>query len=79
MKKLPYEKPSVYVEELMLDRPIATNCFDGSNEAAYKADMEYLLSRNYFGSGDGCSRPFVDGESHDTICYHSYTVFAFTS
>lgn len=79
MKKLPYEKPSVYVEELMLDRPIATNCFDGPNEAAYKADMEYLLSRNYFGSGDGCSRPFVDGESHDTICYHSYTVFAFTS
>lgn len=78
MKKLPYEKPSVYVEELMLDRPIATNCFDGLDEAAYKADMEYLLDRNYFESG-GCSRPFKDGESHDTICYHSYTVFAFTS
>ena len=41
-------------------------------------DMEYLLERNYFESG-GCSRPFLDGETHDTICYHSYTVFAFTS
>lgn len=77
MKKLPYEKPSVYVEELMLDRPIATNCFDGPNEAAYKADMEYFLSQNYFDVG--CTKTFIDGASHDTICYHSYTVFAFTS
>lgn len=77
MKKLPYEKPSIHVEELMLDRPIAANCFDGPGEEKYRADMEFLLEMNYFSTG--CIRPFLDGDTHDTICYHSYTVFAFSS
>lgn len=75
MKRV-YEKPMISVEELHLDAPIATNC------EANKDDMNSLIDLGYFNADKNCNiceDAILWGSSHDTICYHSNVIKAFTS
>ena len=75
MKK-PYSKPTITVEAIQLDQPIAAGCnadFD---------DMRSLIELGYFTVEGTCSIPILgDGpiQGYDTICYHSNVQTAFTS
>lgn len=66
--KQPYSKPIVIVEKYSMDMPIAANCIADFD------DMNDLIDFGYFGENDRglkCGFEYVDGEGHDTICYHS--------
>jgi hypothetical protein len=73
MKKA-YNKPSIYVEPIKLDSPIAANCI------ADRADMDAVMSLGYFNADYICqfSEDTVDW-GNSTICYHSNVQIAFLS
>ena len=78
MKKT-YSKPTVYVEVMRLDMPIAANC------VADKADMLSLIDLGYFTAEKNCmvvrddvTNPIIVN-GHDTICYNSNVQVAFLS
>jgi hypothetical protein len=72
--KRAYSKPTIYVEAIKLDSPIAVNCL------AEKADMEAVMSFGYFNGDYNC---FIKENEvawgHSTICYHSNVQQAFLS
>lgn len=73
MKKA-YSMPTITVEELQLDKPIALGC-----EADY-ADIQSLIGLGYF--SDGCPINVSSNglpPQYDTICYHSNVQTAFLS
>lgn len=75
MKKA-YSMPTITVEELQLDKPIAVDC-----KADYD-DMNSLIELGYF--YDYCGELNVDLPGNkppygDTICYHSNVQTAFLS
>ena len=75
--KRAYSKPSVYVEPIKLDTPIANTCM------ADRADMEALMMFQYFDNEHKCIIKLDEinevkwGEN--TICYHSNVLTAFLS
>ena len=74
MKK-PYNPPTITVEDIRLDQPIALNC------VADFDDVKSLLDMGYFAAELNCSK-FVDkntNQPYDTICYHSSIQKAFLS
>lgn len=74
MKKS-YSKPTIYVEKLQLDTPIAANC------VANKEDMQALIALGYF-ADENCTiqqDAIQWGSSGDTICYHTNVQTAFLS
>lgn len=75
MKK-PYSKPTITVEAIQLDQPIAAGC------TANRDDMKSLIELGYFTAERNCSIT-IPGEGtlpgYDTICYHSNVQTAFTS
>ena len=73
MKKT-YSKPTIIVDAIQLDQPIAAGC------VADFDDVRGLIELGYF-AADACSIPVGDGTlpDHDTICYHSNVQVAFTS
>lgn len=73
MKK-PYSKPTITVEAIQLDRPIAAGC------TANRDDMNSLIELGYFADST-CGILVGDGTlpDYDTICYHSNVLTAFTS
>ena len=77
MKKV-YEKPSIYVETLELDMPIAAGC------EADKEDMEDVMVLGYFTVELMCRKSddkYINPPNgdEDTICYHSNAQTAFFS
>ena len=89
MKKV-YTKPLIFVEAMMLDRSIASNC------TVAKDDMELLMAFGYFNSDRSCRMYIGTGnpgeggaidwdkngtwdDKHDTVCYHSNIQVAFLS
>lgn len=83
MKKT-YSKPQIYVESFAMDRPIALNC-SGDFE-----DIRSLQEFGYFMPSKNCATNLLptggfdyDGDGiadgHDTVCYHSNVLMAFTS
>lgn len=76
--KRTYSKPVIYVEDLQLDSPIASNC------DANKADMESLLELRVFTKEMDCFFPILEtGEldewGYPTVCYHTNIDVAFLS
>jgi hypothetical protein len=73
MKKA-YTKPSIYVEPIKLDSPIAANC------RADRADMDAVMLFGYFNAEYPCQivKDSVDW-GNSTICYHSSVQMAFLS
>lgn len=73
MKKA-YSMPTITVEELQLDKPIAVDC-----KADYD-DMNSLIEMGYF-ADESCKTicDEVVNDGHDTICYHSNVIQAFMS
>ena len=74
MKK-PYSKPTITVETIQLDQPIAAGCkadFD---------DVRSLIELGYFSDEYKCGIQFIEDTlpGYDTICYHSNVQIAFTS
>ena len=71
----PYSKPTITVEAISLDSPIAVGC------EADRDDMNSLIELGYFSAEGTCSIPVGDGTlpGYDTICYHSNVQKAFTS
>lgn len=74
MKKT-YSKPTIIVEKLQIDQPVANNC------TADLDDMNSLLTLGYFTAEKNCSIQIGEGTlpGFDTICYHSNVQTAFTS
>ena len=75
--KRAYSKPSLYVEPIKLDMPIAGNCI------AERADMEALMIFGYFNAERNCGLPLEEvGKvewGDNTYCYHSNIQTAFLS
>lgn len=75
--KRAYLKPSLYVEPIKLDMPIAANCM------AERADMEALMAFGYFDNEHNCLVRVDEVDKvqwgNDTICYHSNVLTAFLS
>lgn len=73
-EKKVYNKPTVSVEVLEMDRPIAGNC------SANSQDMSDLTGFGYFSADNGCEKSVDDiAWGNDTICYHSNVILAFLS
>lgn len=74
MKKA-YSMPTITVEELQLDKPVASGC------EADDQDMRNLIGFGYFSTD--CQYDVDDpkhkAELNDTICYHSNVIKAFMS
>ena len=74
MMKKAYTKPSIYVEPIKLDSPIAANCI------ADRSDMDAVMSFGYFNETYNCW--LIENEvewGNSTICYHSNVQTAFLS
>ena len=73
MKKA-YSMPTITVEELQLDHPIAAGC-DANFE-----DINSLMELDYFSESCKYDVDLVDKpDKWDTICYHSNVQIAFSS
>lgn len=77
MKKA-YSKPTLYVEEIQLDLPIASTC------SANKDDMKDLIELGVFTEDRNCWCPIeedgsIPGFPNTTVCYHSNVQTAFLS
>ncbi len=75
-RKRAYTRPEFRFESFELDTPFASNCM------AEKEDMRDLMSLGYFTEEMNCRIPgeMLDSTGkHDTICYHSNVIAAFTS
>ncbi len=75
--KREYSKPTIHVESLALDMPIATSCAE-SNEYGD------LNAQGWFNPFDECTLDAKDwlgdiADLGDTICYHTSVKNAFTS
>ena len=75
--KRAYSKPSLYVESIKLDTPIALNCM------VEKADIEALKMFGYFTADRACLQWIENNDpvqwGDNTICYHSNIQTAFIS
>lgn len=68
--KQPYSKPTVAVEILVLDSPIAANCTADKDDILSLKELGYLVGDSCnFGSIDQSG--IVDPLTGDTVCYHS--------
>ena len=73
MKKK-YSKPTVAVESLALNQPIALNCLADFD------DVRSLIDIGYFGDESTCDLTYDEVEfGNDTVCYHSNVHTAFLS
>ncbi len=79
MKRV-YSKPTIHVEVMSLDMPIAASCQTYSETPELKA-------QGWFIGSDSCSFQFDNGNGDigfmgdiaDTLCYHSHAKTTFTS
>lgn len=72
--KREYSKPTIYVEPMIMDTPIALGC------TADKEDMKALVTLGYFTQNEACSFNINDIDwGDDTICYHGNVQTAFYS
>jgi hypothetical protein len=75
--KRAYSKPSLYVEPIKLDMPIAGNCI------AERADIEALMTFGYFNEEHSCGLKIEEVEKvkwgDNTYCYHSNIQMVFLS
>ena len=77
--KREYSRPTIHVEVMSLDMPIAASCQTYSESPELKAQGWFV--------GDACVFAFDDengnnsflGDVGDTICYHSHARTTFTS
>ena len=77
MKRV-YEKPSIDVDVLELDMPIASGC------NADKEDLESVMELGYFTQDMGCKKyndTYINPPNgdEDSVCYHSNVQTAFFS
>lgn len=71
--KREYSKPTIHVEEVSMDMPVATSC-------SQYVDLPDLKVQGWFAGG--CMLNYNDdnsSSSNDTICYHSHSKMAFSS
>ncbi len=74
--KRSYSKPTIHVEVMAVDMPIATSC-------ASTGDSFELRLQGWFMDTDSCSNYNTDwndrGEYGDSVCYHSNIITGFSS
>lgn len=73
--KRAYSKPTIHVEVMSLDMPVAAACdtYDESNE---------LRAQGWFVGSDSCKVLVLSGDTFsgaDTLCYHSHARTTLTS
>ncbi len=72
--KRAYSKPSIYVEPIKIDMPIAATCF------ADRADINALMMFGHFTEERNCTLSMdAIAWGDNTICYHTNVQIAFMS
>lgn len=77
--KREYSKPTIHVEVLALDTPVANGC-----AASFGLEFPELFEQGWFVGEEGCGLSYTDAESDmgkygDTLCYHSHARTVFQS
>lgn len=70
--KREYSKPTIHVEEVSMDMPVAASC-------SQYVDLPDLKVQGWFAGGCMLNYNDDNSSSNDTICYHSHSKMAFSS
>ncbi len=75
MKRV-YGKPTIHVEVMAVDMPIASSCNSTGDAFELRLQGWFVNTQNCLSDGDDWNMPGEGGDYGDTICYHSNIITA---